>query len=176
MALGTQRKQLITGYRNRLLGYAIGLTGDRARAEDLVQEVMAKALAARRVPRDEPDVRAWLFRILRNQLVDDDRRHDRWATSCETVAGPAQPVDWRHSEQIISVLTVRLALDRLPAMQREIIALIDFNGLSYAETADIVGVPAGTVMRRLSRARRALAQALGASNVRPLKASGGDDR
>jgi RNA polymerase sigma-70 factor (ECF subfamily) len=66
------------------------------------------------------------------------------------------------------VLTVRLELEKLPREKREIIILIDFVGLSYAETAELLDVPVGTVMSRISRARRMLLDAIGTSNVHEL--------
>ena len=71
-------------------------------------------------------------------------------------------------ERFITVLTVKLEMAKLPRNQREIIALIDIVGLSYAETAYLLDVPVGTVMSRISRARRILLEAIGTSNVHEL--------
>ena len=66
-------------------------------------------------------------------------------------------------------MTVRLALTKLPSMHYRIISLVDVAGLSYAETAEELGIPLGTVMSRISRARQALIALIGAGNVRPMK-------
>ncbi len=71
-------------------------------------------------------------------------------------------------ERFITVLAVKLEMAKLPRRQREIIALIDLVGMSYAETAQLLGVPVGTVMSRISRARRMLLDAIGSSNVHEL--------
>ena len=75
---------------------------------------------------------------------------------------------WQGDERFITVLTVKLGMAKLPRRQREIIALIDIAGLSYAETARFLDVPVGTVMSRVSRARRMLLEAIGSSNVQAL--------
>lgn len=75
---------------------------------------------------------------------------------------------WQGNERFITVLTVKLEMANLPLRQREIIALIDLVGLSYAETAQLLDVPVGTVMSRISRSRRMLLDAIGSSNVHEL--------
>jgi RNA polymerase sigma-70 factor (ECF subfamily) len=79
---------------------------------------------------------------------------------------------WDGDERFISGLDVRLQMARLAAHHREILALIDLAGLSYAETAEILDVPVGTVMSRVSRARRALLAAIDQTNMRPFGAAG----
>jgi RNA polymerase sigma-70 factor, ECF subfamily len=163
-----QRARIAT-YLGRLNGYAISLTGDRDRARDLVQDCALRAIAARRYPADEPAYRAWLFRILRNAFLDEERRAGR---SVE-LNGIEEPVEknggiWRFDESLISGLTVRIGLTKLSPPHREVIALVDLAGFSYDETAALIGVPSGTVMSRLSRARQCLLLAIGESNVQPL--------
>ncbi len=75
---------------------------------------------------------------------------------------------WLGNERFITVLTVKLETAKLPRRHREIIALIDIVGFSYAEAARHLDVPVGTVMSRISRARRALLDAIGSSNVHEL--------
>ncbi len=78
---------------------------------------------------------------------------------------------WQGDERLITILTVKHAMAKLDRNQREIIALIDIAGFSYAETAQLLDVPVGTVMSRISRARRVLLEAVGASNIHefPIK-------
>jgi RNA polymerase sigma-70 factor (ECF subfamily) len=158
----------IESYAGRLFGYALTLAQDHDVAEDLTQEAMVRALSARQAPVDEPAFRAWLFRILRNKFIDDARRHGRNAIPLDEVP-PAETVFTEDfSDQVISVVTVRAAMARLAVAHREVLSLIDIAGLSYGEAADVLQVPSGTIMSRISRARQALAVEISGSNVRPL--------
>ena len=160
----------ISNYLPRLFGYALSLTRDRHQAEDLVQDCALRALSARNVPTDEAAFRAWLFRILRNAFFDQIRRRrtrDAHAEA-EDQKNPPGTEFWQGDERFITALTVKMEMTKLPRPQREIMTLIDMVGLSYAETADLLGVPVGTVMSRISRARRALLDAVGDSNIHEL--------
>ncbi len=127
-----------------------------------------RALTAKNIPGDEPAYRAWLFRILRNLYLDGVRR-EKTAVSAKKEANFHPETEfWRGDERFITVLTVKLEMAKLPRRQREIIALIDIVGLSYAETAQLLDVPVGTVMSRISRARRMLLEAIGTSNIHEL--------
>lgn len=166
------RRNHLEGYLGRLFGYALSLTNDREPARDLVQECALKALSAARVPRDEAAYRAWLFRILRNAFLDHRRRAGRLGPIVEFDENEIANGDiWRGDDRLISTLTVRLGMAKLSPAHREVIAAVDIAGFSYAETADFLGVPVGTVMSRLSRARLALLHAIGEGKVRPLPVS-----
>jgi RNA polymerase sigma-70 factor (ECF subfamily) len=154
-------------YLDRLYGYAISLVRDRERAKDLVQESALRAMTAKNIPADERAYRAWLFRILRNIFLDQARREKVAAQIVESEPEPETEF-WQGEERFIVVLTVRIEIEKLPPAKREIITLIDIVGFSYAEAAELLNVPVGTVMSRLSRARRSLLDAISASNVRPL--------
>ncbi len=158
----------IEAYLQRLYGYAVSLAGDHHQAEDLVQECALRALTAKNTPRDEPAYRAWLFRILRNAFLDRVRREKTAVLSADDVDFAPETEFWQGDERFITVLTVKIEMAKLPRRQREIIALIDIVGLSYAETAQLLDVPVGTVMSRISRARRMLLEAIGSSNVHEL--------
>jgi RNA polymerase sigma-70 factor (ECF subfamily) len=152
----------------RLFGYAVSLTGDRETARDLLQQSALHALAAKRPPDSGGSACAWLFRIVRNAWIDQHRR----ATVREAVPA-AEPLDgerWHFDDRLIAALTVRQALDRLEPMHREVIEVVDISGFRYREAAEILDVPVGTVMSRLSRARLALLDAIG-GNVRSLDAA-----
>lgn len=164
---GSQHRR-VEGYLKRLSGYAFCLTNDRDQARDLVQECAVRALSAARVPRDEAAYRAWIFTILRNLFIDrlrrqretnddlpDDRAVDSWQV-------------WHCDESLVTGLTVKLGLEKLKPAHREILGLVDIAGFTYHETAQILGVPPGTVMSRVSRARQALLDVLADSNVRAL--------
>ena len=159
----------IEAYLERLYGFAYALTQDRDAARDLVQELALRALDAGRAPRDEPAYRAWLFRIMRNAFIDKYRRSGKevgldpdFDDTDDAEAG------WCGDRRIIDVLTVRFAVAKLPSAQREIIALVDFSGLSYQEASEVLGVAQGTVMSRVSRARKALLAVMEADNVTPI--------
>ena len=155
-------------YLTRLYGYALSLAGDHHQAEDLVQESAMRALSATNIPGDEPAYRAWLFRILRNAFIDQTRRRKTVAMAAEDKKFLPETEFWQGDERHITVLTVKLEMTKLPRHQREIIALIDIAGFSYAEAAQLLDVPVGTVMSRISRARRILLEAIGASNIHVL--------
>lgn len=159
-------------YLPRLYGYALSLTGERAAAQDLLQDCAVKALAAAAVPTTDAALRAWLFRILRNAWIDNYRR-DRYEPLIEPPEIPAEgPEFWSHDERLINAIAVRQGLSRLPTAYRDIVALVDGAGFSYAEAAALLDLPVGTVMSRLSRARRALLAVIGESNVHALRVKG----
>jgi RNA polymerase sigma-70 factor (ECF subfamily) len=152
----------------RLMAFARTVLGDADAARDLVQEAATRALAARQVPDDAPAYRAWMFRIVRNAALDEIRRLRS--------RSPAEPpaVDlWRFDDACIAKITVEQGLAALAPSHREIIALVDIAGFRYVEAAELLGVPVGTVMSRVTRARTALLGAIEASSVRPMKSSHG---
>ncbi len=163
------RRDRLEGYLSRLFGYGLSLTNDHDQAGDLVQECALKALSAARVPTDEAAYRAWLFRILRNAFLDRQRRRRRRGQAVElTDEMAADGGIWHGDDRLISAITVRLGLAKLSRAHREILAVIDMVGFSYAEAAELLGVPVGTVMSRISRARQALLLCIGESKVRPF--------
>jgi RNA polymerase sigma-70 factor (ECF subfamily) len=110
-----------------------------------------------------------MFRIVRNAALDH-LRHKQ----VKAVAPTPPAVElWRFDDASIAKITVEQGLASLPAPQREIIALIDIAGFTYIEVAEMLRIPMGTVMSRISRARVALLAAIEASAVRPLKSSHG---
>ncbi len=163
-------REWIEPYLNRLYGFAFTLTQDRDESCDLVQECVVRALAARQRPKDDAARRTWLFRILRNVFIDNYRKSGREVGLDATIDNHADDAEsgWRGDRRIIDVVTVRIAVARLTAAQREIIALIDFVGLSYGEAAGVLGVAEGTIMSRLARARKALLSVMERENVTPL--------
>ncbi len=166
-------KQRIEAYIPRLYGYAMSLAGDSGDSNDLVQECALKALRAERVPKDEPAYRAWLFTILRNAWHDQNRRRNRRADVLDHDAELEEigPAAWSHDVSLISTLTVRICMAKLPPRHREILGLVDVSGFTYSEAAEMLGVPVGTVMSRVSRARDNLLGHLAAGNVRSFPAA-----
>ncbi|MCA0317607.1 MAG: sigma-70 family RNA polymerase sigma factor [Proteobacteria bacterium] len=150
----------------RLFSYAHRLTRNRDEAADLLQSCAVKALAAPRGPDSEASLRAWLYTILRNAWVDQLRQ--RLPPGDDATLGPTGAELWSFDDRLIADLTVRRALERIDGQHREVIELVDLAGFRYAEAAQILAVPTGTVMSRLSRARLALLEAIEGQNIRPI--------
>ncbi len=155
-------------YMGRLFGFALSLTNDRDLALELVQDCSVKALAAREMPAPEAAFRAWLFRILRNAAIDRLGNGAPSPRSLDDEPDMADPASLKIEESLINQLTVRAGMTSLSPAHREIIALVDIAGFSYAEVAALLELPMGTVMSRLSRARRALLAAISERNVHSL--------
>lgn len=153
----------------RLVAFARTIVGNADVARDLVQEAAARALGARRVPDDGAAYRAWMFKIVRNAALDEIRR-----TRPERIEEEPAVDLWRFDNASIAKITVEQGLATVAPVHREIIALIDIAGFSYAEAAGVLGVPIGTVMSRITRARTALLSAIEASSVRPMKSKYGN--
>jgi RNA polymerase sigma-70 factor (ECF subfamily) len=166
--MAKQRRRIET-YLDRLYRYAFSLSREEETARELVQLTALKALSARSVPRDEPAYRAWLFRILRNAFFDRLRRDRRSAEIFGDMPAEPAPMEyWGGDERLINAASVRIAFGQLSAGHRDILALVDLAGFSYREAAEVLDVPVGTVMSRVSRARDKLLEALGETNVRSL--------
>jgi RNA polymerase sigma-70 factor (ECF subfamily) len=140
----------------RLRRYARALTRDAARADDLVQSCLVRAIAKEHLWQPGTDLRAWLFTILHNQNVNEVRRSVREGLTVPvedvapmlTVAPNAGAVlQLRDLERVIGVL---------PEEQRQVILLVGLEGMRYEEVASVLGVPIGTVRSRLSRGRETL--------------------
>ena len=153
----------LTDLLPRLTAFARALLNESDLANDLVQEAASRALSARSVPIDPPAYRAWMFRIVRNAALDELRRQRR-----NTLPPEPAPDAFGGDDAWIAKITVEQGLACLSADHREIIALIEIAGFSYAETADILRIPVGTVMSRITRARSALLSAIQSNSVRPL--------
>jgi RNA polymerase sigma-70 factor (ECF subfamily) len=160
----------VEDYVVRLFGYGLSLSRDREVALELVQDCAVKALAASEVPDCEPAYRAWLFRILRNTFIDRVRRNGEAHVVLDHDNEISLDETWNCEESLVNRVTVRMGLDKLTPAHREIIALIDIAGFSYEEAADMLQVPAGTVMSRLSRARQGLLAIISDENIHSLPA------
>jgi len=136
--------------------YARVLTGNDADADDLVQEALVRALSLARSYDSSRPLLPWLIRIVRNTFFTGSSRtkadRQRLAALAE-MAVSALPPSQEHCAELADVSR---ALTRMPTDQAEILHLVGVLGFTYCEAADLLGVPAGTVMSRLSRARAAL--------------------
>ena len=157
---------------------ALRLTRDPHQAEDLVQETFAKAFAAFSSFEDGTNIKAWLFRIMQNQFITNYRKAARqplesqiddlqdWELSkLEAAADTATPSAEAEALRALPDGEVLQALLELPEEFRTAVYLADAEGFSYAEIADIVGVPLGTVMSRIHRGRKRLRESLRAHAI-----------
>jgi RNA polymerase sigma-70 factor, ECF subfamily len=140
----------------RLRRYARALTRDAARADDLVQSCLVRAIAKEHLWVPGTDLRAWLFTILHNQNVNEIRRSVREGVvvAVEDVA-PALTVAPRVGASL-QLRDLERAIRLLPEEQRQVILLVGLEGMRYEEVAAVLDIPIGTVRSRLSRGREML--------------------
>ncbi len=137
----------------RLRRFARSLAGDGA--DDIVQAALERALRRWDSRRDDEALQAWLFAIVYRQFVTEHRRARRWQRVMELFG--TEPVELAPSpERIHEGQSVLAAFARLPPDHRALLLLVSVEGFSYREAADMLELPIGTVMSRLSRAREKL--------------------
>lgn len=172
----TDKRPLIIAEIPGLRRFARGLVGDFALADDLVQDCLERALSRLGQWQEGTNIRAWLCTILRNIHLNQIRY---------TSTRPTEPLPENDHKLALSVgptqdqdhaiRDIGKALLMLPIEQREVIILVGLEDMSYKETAEILGVPVGTIMSRLSRGREALRilmdnkRSNGTSNLRRVK-------
>jgi RNA polymerase sigma-70 factor, ECF subfamily len=147
-----------------LRGFAISLSGNVDRADDLVQETLLRALANINSFEPGTNLSAWLFKILRNAFLTEYRKRRRevedsngqHAQTLKTYPEQYSHIDFKEFQE---------ALAKLPASQREALILIGASGFSYKEAAEICGCAVGTVKSRVNRARVKLAELLSIEDV-----------
>ena len=155
---------------DQLYNFACWLTQDRAEAEDLVQETYAKAWKGFSSFQAGTNFRAWMYRILRNTFLTS-------RTGLKAATVPLEDDD--ASEAVVESETpesiylsragaeqLQSAIDALPVLFREVLLLCEVEEMSYQEIAETLGIPIGTVMSRLSRARKILRRQLSSQNER----------
>ncbi len=158
----------LTALRPDLLAFAGSLALDTDEAEDLVQDAIMRALRSRSAPKKIVDLRPWMFRIIKNLFIDQKRK-DRTRREFSHAQGRLSDAELTEDRDPVEALMVRQAFAKLSTRDREILCLVDILGLTYAEAATVIDVPLGTVMSRVSRARRAMIERLGETNVHPLR-------
>ena len=153
----------------RLRRYARALVGERAAADDLVQDTLERAWSKLHLYRRGTDLRAWLFTVMHNVHVNRLR-----------AARPTDPLEEEMPElaqratqgDALMVRDLERALAALPVAQRQVLLLVALEDLSYEEAAKVLAIPIGTVMSRLARARekmRALMQGKGGTKLQVVK-------
>ncbi len=145
-----QEAERIVEFIPRLRRYARALVGDRARADDLVQDTIERAWNKFHLWRPGSDLRAWLFTVMHNVHINQIRASRDFVElddeAAEMAVAGAQGAS-------LEIRDLERALVLLPVEQREVLLLVGLEDLSYAEVAEVLGIPIGTVMSRLSRAR-----------------------
>jgi RNA polymerase sigma factor (sigma-70 family) len=150
--------------------YATALLRSRDEADDLVHDCLVRALDKLHTRREEADVRAWLFTIMHHHFISQVRRRRSRPA--------AEPLDESHTgavglpavqEDALHWRDLQRGLALLPEEQRSVILLVSVEDLSYAQAAEVLGIPVGTVMSRLARGRERLRQHTGQEARAPLR-------
>ena len=152
---GPALKRRIADSRERLYRVALSWCGDKMLADDLVQDAIETGILKSDQLRDETKLSSWLYRILNNAWyahLRKDRKHEILEDDVPSDdIGP-----FSRCQEIELVAQVRTAVASLPREQRQVISLVDLDGLPYCEVAEALEIPIGTVMSRLHRARKGL--------------------
>jgi RNA polymerase sigma-70 factor, ECF subfamily len=154
-------EQLVVEQIPRLRRYARALTGDPTAADDLVQDCLLRGLSGLHRWRRGSDMRAWLFTILHNVYVNGVRRRANGPAFVPLDEHAALPPILPSQEQTVELGELADALAALPPEQRSVLLLVALEELRYEQVAQILGVPIGTVMSRLHRARERLRRRAG---------------
>ena len=158
--------------------YARSLTRDPVEAEDLVHDALVRAYEGRVTFRPGGNLRAWLLSILHNAFVDRTRSRRAEAARLEAAQQITESRFEPSQEHVVRLSQIRQAFFDLPEDQRAALHLVAIEGLSYQEAAQALGVPQGTLMSRIGRARASL-RAMEAATASPsrthLKIIGGRD-
>ena len=147
----------------RLRRFAASLSHDRADGDDLCQAALEKGLRARDQWQPGTRLDSWMYRIMRNLWIDEGRARQRDARTFapEEAGADVGYAGDKAVEQAMTLSDVDRAMQALPPEQREAIALVLVEGLSYKEAAAILNIPMGTLTSRLVRGRGALIELLG---------------
>jgi RNA polymerase sigma-70 factor (ECF subfamily) len=138
--------------------YARALLRDGQRADDLVQDCLERALSRRHLWRGGASLRPWLFRIMHNINANQARGRSTRPVHQPLDGNEPVAVGLESQTSRLALRDMAAGLDALPEEQRRIVLLVALEGLSYQEVAEVMEVPIGTVMSRLSRARDRLRQ------------------
>lgn len=153
-------EQIVRANADSVFGHCLRFFGDRATAEDATQEVFLKVYRRLGTYDGRAALSTWLFRLTQNTCVDMARAAGRRAEPTDPVELPEDPAPGDATAVVDDVDRLRPALAALPADERDALAAVGLYEMTYAEAAEALGVPAGTVKSRVFRARRALVTAL----------------
>lgn len=147
--------------------YALALTRDPDLADELVQTCLERGLSRFKFWQPSRRIRPWLFAIMHNLHIDMVRHKARRGASVPLEDMPEQPSQAGGQEAHLNVKAVLEEIDNLPHEQRDVMILVGIDELSYAEAANVLSIPLGTLMSRLHRARGKLRERLGMAGKRP---------
>jgi RNA polymerase sigma-70 factor, ECF subfamily len=140
----------------RLRRYARALLGDPVRSDDLVQEALLRGLSRSHLWQPGTDIRAWMFTILHNIHVNNQRQRYARAEYQELVDDQPELATPATQEQSLAIRDLARALQLLPEAQRQVVLLVGLEGMNYKGVAAVLEIPVGTVMSRLHRGRESL--------------------
>ena len=149
-------EHLIAEQIPKLRRYARALLGDPIRADDLVQEALVRALSRSHLWQPGTDIRAWMFTILHNVHVNNQRQRRHRDDSQELSDDRPEMATPATQERILEMRDLARGLQLLPGPQREVVLLVGLEGMNYKQVAAVLDIPIGTVMSRLHRGREAL--------------------
>jgi RNA polymerase sigma-70 factor (ECF subfamily) len=152
--------QGLANMRSDLFGHALRMTRSAAAAEDLVQDTVVRALSFEHCFQRGTNLRAWAHQILFSIFITRCRRNrlERKALEVLTTAPGAWTLPERRPEMVSLSPTMARAMNALPLTYRAVVVLVDLEEMAYKDAAILLGIPLGTVMSRLSRGRRMLAE------------------
>jgi RNA polymerase sigma-70 factor, ECF subfamily len=187
LLLQARFQALVLPHLDRMVAFASRRLGNRADAEDVVQDSFVRAWLGFSELRDEGRVRSWLYRIVRSVLSDFRARRGHRETlapmlhldGAEDVAVSDEPGPFERLTESISSAQIHELLRMIPESFSVPVELHDIEGLRYHEIAEIIGVPLGTVMSRIYRGRKLLASLISAHASRwdlPSNWAGGERR
>ncbi|SRR5258706_5021585 len=158
-------RSLYEEHGGALLAYATRLLGDRSAAEDVLQETLIRAWRhADSLSDASGSIRGWLFTVARNIITD--RMRAKAARPAEVAESPTTvPVERDHSQRVVDSMVALEALERLSDEHRSVLVEIYFNDRSVAETAELLGIPTGTVKSRSHNALKYLRESLAGRSV-----------
>ena len=149
-------EQLIAEQIPKLRRYARALLGDPIRADDLVQEALLRGLSRSHLWQPGTDIRAWMFTILHNIHINNQRQRRTRADYQELDDDQPEMATPPSQERSLEIRDLARALQLLPEPQRQVVLLVGLEGMNYKNVAAVLDIPIGTVMSRLHRGREAL--------------------
>ena len=149
-------EQLIAEQIPRLRRYARALLGDPVKSDDLVQDTLVRALSRSHLWQPGTDIRAWMFTILHNIHVNNQRQRYARTEHQELIDDQPEMATPPSQEHNREVRDLARALNLLPEAQRQVVLLVGLEGMNYKRVAAVLEIPVGTVMSRLHRGREAL--------------------
>lgn len=150
--------------RSRLYRMAFAWTSDTDIADEIVQETMIKAMNNVDKVKNIDALDSWLFRVLSNCFIDFCRKQKEVVNIDDIKLIDTKTPESIHSKNEM-LASIRAAISYLPFKYRQVITLVDIENFSYAEVAEIIDVPMGTIMSRLNRARQSLKKSLEVSQI-----------